>query len=345
MQRAEWRRRVRPTGAWERAGFVWMWVSGMSLRAIARCTGASVTTVYRWIRRWQREGHVLTRTRGCKPRTWKSQRSLVRDTSETKGRQDVSLCSDDFNQSSITNSCKYVFLKTQDKVDIAAAAVPVPSQSRPAPHSSGVICRDPLHDGWPCLSDLASPLPRTPASRTFYFHAPVISPEPVAVRNHHRLALASFMDYLQLHKGASKQLPLMSDYEHQKRCIGESMYRSKTALVLAQWFTASLLCLAAGDPALSYESIHHNSVNEDSQQEALIFAKAVKSVLETHHDPRCSILFFSEAPGALKSFLDGFVSLRVPYGVSVFEVEMKDQDTNKTHAHLSKVVTRARQVR
>ena len=35
----------------------------MSLRTIARHTGSSVTTVYRWIRRWQQEGHINTRPR------------------------------------------------------------------------------------------------------------------------------------------------------------------------------------------------------------------------------------------------------------------------------------------
>ncbi|MPC16859.1 Glutamate receptor ionotropic, delta-2 [Portunus trituberculatus] len=45
-------------------------------------------------------------------------------------------------------------------------------------------------------------------------------------------------------------------------------------------------------------------ISEDSQEEALMFAKAAKSVLETHHDLRCSTIFFSEASGALKSFLD-----------------------------------------
>ncbi|MPC16858.1 hypothetical protein E2C01_009695 [Portunus trituberculatus] len=206
-----------------------MWVGGMSLRAIARCTGASVTTVYRWIRRWQREGHVLTRTRGCKPRTWNSQRSIVRHNRDEKGRQGVSLCSHDFNQSSFTDSCKYVFLKTQDKVDIETAAMPVSNQARPGPHSSGIMCRDTLHDDWPSLSDLASPLSLTPMQGTFYSPPPGTTHEPVSVRNHHRLALASFMDYLQLREGASKQLPLMSDYEHKKRCIEESMYLSKAA--------------------------------------------------------------------------------------------------------------------
>lgn len=59
----ELRRRARPTSSWERARFVSMWISGMSLRAIARQTGSSVTTVYRWIQRWQNEGHINTRNR------------------------------------------------------------------------------------------------------------------------------------------------------------------------------------------------------------------------------------------------------------------------------------------
>lgn len=190
----------------------------MSLRAIARCTGASVTTVYRWIRRWQREGHVLTRTRGCKPRTWNSQRSVIRDTNDAKERHDVNLCSHGFNQSCYTDSCKCMFLKAQDKVDIEAAAVPMPNQSRPEPHSLGIMCRYPLHGGWPCLSDLTSTR-LTPMPRTFYSHFPRTSHEPVSVRNHQRLALASFMDYLQLQEGANKQLPLIGDYEHKKRSI------------------------------------------------------------------------------------------------------------------------------
>lgn len=61
--RMEMRQRLHLTSDWERARFVLMWAEGMSLRAIARHTGASVTTVYRWIRRWQYEGHVNTRPR------------------------------------------------------------------------------------------------------------------------------------------------------------------------------------------------------------------------------------------------------------------------------------------
>lgn len=46
-----------------RKKMVWMWYYGFPVRSIAQVTGASTTTVYRWIRRWQEEGHVTTRLR------------------------------------------------------------------------------------------------------------------------------------------------------------------------------------------------------------------------------------------------------------------------------------------
>lgn len=52
----------------DRSRFVWMWSNGMSARAIAQKTGASVTTICRWIRRWRREGHINTRPRRGRPR-------------------------------------------------------------------------------------------------------------------------------------------------------------------------------------------------------------------------------------------------------------------------------------
>ncbi|XP_045102571.1 uncharacterized protein LOC123498994 [Portunus trituberculatus] len=60
-------RSFRPTEGHERAEFVWLWASGMPVRDIAVRSGTSVTTVYRWIRRWQREGHVNTRPRSGRP--------------------------------------------------------------------------------------------------------------------------------------------------------------------------------------------------------------------------------------------------------------------------------------
>lgn len=36
-----------------RKRMVWLWLAGMSAREISCCTGASVSTVYRWVRRWQ----------------------------------------------------------------------------------------------------------------------------------------------------------------------------------------------------------------------------------------------------------------------------------------------------
>lgn len=57
----------RPTALEERARFVVMWVGGMSARAIAQATGASTTTVSKWIRRWKRDGNVSTRPRPGRP--------------------------------------------------------------------------------------------------------------------------------------------------------------------------------------------------------------------------------------------------------------------------------------
>ncbi|KAK3886355.1 hypothetical protein Pcinc_004591 [Petrolisthes cinctipes] len=59
----------RPTGLRERAKIVLLWVEGWSVRAIAQHTGTSVTTVYRWIRRWQKEGNVKTRSKSGRPRS------------------------------------------------------------------------------------------------------------------------------------------------------------------------------------------------------------------------------------------------------------------------------------
>ncbi|KAK3878422.1 hypothetical protein Pcinc_017006 [Petrolisthes cinctipes] len=58
----------RPTGLEERAEIVWLWVEGWSVKAIAQHTGTSITTVYRWIRRWQKEGNVSDRPRSGRPR-------------------------------------------------------------------------------------------------------------------------------------------------------------------------------------------------------------------------------------------------------------------------------------
>lgn len=59
----ERRQKYTPTTLAERARIVWMWVDGVSTRIIAQEMGTSVTTVCRWIRRWQREGEVNTRYR------------------------------------------------------------------------------------------------------------------------------------------------------------------------------------------------------------------------------------------------------------------------------------------
>lgn len=60
-------RSFKPTEGLERASFVWQWASGVPVRDIAVRSRTSVTTVYRWIRRWQREGHVNTRPRSGRP--------------------------------------------------------------------------------------------------------------------------------------------------------------------------------------------------------------------------------------------------------------------------------------
>lgn len=51
-----------------RSKFVFLWVGGMSARAIAQNTGTSVTTVCRWITRWRTEGHVENRPKCGRPR-------------------------------------------------------------------------------------------------------------------------------------------------------------------------------------------------------------------------------------------------------------------------------------
>lgn len=61
-------RRYKATGITDRATIVCMWASGRSVREVARETGSSVTTVYRWIRRWRQEGSLRTRRRCGRPR-------------------------------------------------------------------------------------------------------------------------------------------------------------------------------------------------------------------------------------------------------------------------------------
>lgn len=61
-------RASRPTGIGDRARFVWLWVRGMSAGTIAQETGTSVTTVYRWLRRWRRHGSIDSVPRSGRPR-------------------------------------------------------------------------------------------------------------------------------------------------------------------------------------------------------------------------------------------------------------------------------------
>lgn len=64
----EQRRRFKTTTLAERANLVWMWVEGVPTRMIAQETGISVTTICRWVKRWQREGNVHTRRKRGRPR-------------------------------------------------------------------------------------------------------------------------------------------------------------------------------------------------------------------------------------------------------------------------------------
>lgn len=51
-----------------RASLVALWEMGMTARGIAQETRVSVTTVYRWIRRWHMEGHLDNKPRAGRPR-------------------------------------------------------------------------------------------------------------------------------------------------------------------------------------------------------------------------------------------------------------------------------------
>lgn len=183
----EWRRRVRSTGSWERACFVWMWVGGMSLRAIARRTGASVTTVYRWIRRWQREGHVFTRARGCKPRGWNTQTSLLHATHYGNACQTMD--SGYYSQShSQFDSGGHLPLNTQSNTDITVPRVPVALPARHSSTSSVSACHDALsHEGWGYQDGLVAPLALIPGARIHYPQPPLILPELIAVKDTHKL--------------------------------------------------------------------------------------------------------------------------------------------------------------
>lgn len=60
-----------------RVAIVHMWQNGIPVRNISSRTGASVTTVYRWVRRWQEEGTVQTKAYRRKPRTNNWQREVI----------------------------------------------------------------------------------------------------------------------------------------------------------------------------------------------------------------------------------------------------------------------------
>ncbi|KAK4325080.1 hypothetical protein Pmani_004236 [Petrolisthes manimaculis] len=60
----------------KRARIVQLWQKGMAVRNISRKTGASVTTVYRWIRRWKEEGTLKTKRYRRRPRAAAWQREV-----------------------------------------------------------------------------------------------------------------------------------------------------------------------------------------------------------------------------------------------------------------------------
>ncbi|KAK4326019.1 hypothetical protein Pmani_003442 [Petrolisthes manimaculis] len=66
-----------PTTLEDRAKFIWLWVKGNSARNIAKETGTSVTTVYRWIRRWRERGVVENRPRSGRPRITSTEEDLA----------------------------------------------------------------------------------------------------------------------------------------------------------------------------------------------------------------------------------------------------------------------------
>lgn len=66
-------------GAWRlRSSLVALWETGMTARGIAQETRVSVTTVYRWIRRWHMEGHLDNRPRKGRPRitSWEEDEAI-----------------------------------------------------------------------------------------------------------------------------------------------------------------------------------------------------------------------------------------------------------------------------
>lgn len=65
----------------DRKRIVWLWVAGFAARDIAKETGTSLSTVYRWIRRWEKEGTLVTRSQCDRRiyvrRTWEYDGAIV----------------------------------------------------------------------------------------------------------------------------------------------------------------------------------------------------------------------------------------------------------------------------
>ena len=60
-----------------RIAIVQMWQKGIPIRNISNRTGSSVTTVYRWVRRWQEQGTVEAKPYRRKPRAMHWQREVI----------------------------------------------------------------------------------------------------------------------------------------------------------------------------------------------------------------------------------------------------------------------------
>ncbi|KAK3885063.1 hypothetical protein Pcinc_010717 [Petrolisthes cinctipes] len=45
----------------DRTRIMWLWLAGITPRDIAAETGTSLSTVYRWIRRWEKKGTLVSR--------------------------------------------------------------------------------------------------------------------------------------------------------------------------------------------------------------------------------------------------------------------------------------------
>lgn len=89
----------------DRLKMVRMWMEGKSVRAISQETGSSLPTVHRWLRRWQREGTVETRTYSVRRHRRTSQSSsLIGDSSKKYNSRLTGKSLPDFHFSAATTN-------------------------------------------------------------------------------------------------------------------------------------------------------------------------------------------------------------------------------------------------